>query len=48
MVQRACAGLLPGILYLWCSRTLAVPIVAHGVCNTLVFVLIYLDRYPGV
>jgi len=30
------------------GRTLAVPIVAHGAANTLAFLLIYLDRYPGV
>jgi uncharacterized protein len=39
---------LLGLLYLGSGRTLTVPIVAHGVSNTLAFVLIYLDRYPGV
>ncbi len=48
MLQEGFAGLLLGLLYLGCGRTLAVPIVAHGVSNTLAFVLIYLDRYPGV
>jgi membrane protease YdiL (CAAX protease family) len=48
MAQEGFAGLLLGLLYLGCGRNLAVPIVAHGVSNTLAFVLIYFDRYPGV
>lgn len=48
MLQEAFAGLLLGLLYLGCRRNLVVPIVAHGVSNTLAFVLIYFDRYPGV
>ena len=48
MMQEAFAGLLLGILYLACRRNLTSPIVAHGVANTVAFVLIYLDRYPGV
>ena len=48
MAQEGFNGLLLGLLYLGCRRRLAVPIVAHGVSNTVAFVLIYLDRYPGV
>jgi uncharacterized protein len=48
MVQEAWAGLLLGLLYLGSGRNLTVPIVAHGVSNTVAFLLIYLDRYPGV
>lgn len=48
VLQEGFAGLLLGLLYLGCGRTLAVPIVAHGVSNTLAFVLIFFDRYPGV
>jgi uncharacterized protein len=48
IVQEGFAGLLLGLLYLACGRTLAIPIVAHGVSNTLALVLIYFDRYPGV
>jgi len=29
-------------------RNLLVPIVAHGVSNSLAFVLIYSGRYPGL
>ena len=48
MLQESFAGLLLGALYLWSGRNLTVPIVAHGVSNTLAFILIYFDRYPGV
>jgi hypothetical protein len=48
MVQEGFAALLLGLLYLGCGRTLPVPIIAHGVSNTVAFVLIYFDRYPGV
>lgn len=48
MLQEGFAGLLLGLLYLGSGRKLAVPIVAHGVSNTLAFVLIYFGRYPGV
>jgi membrane protease YdiL (CAAX protease family) len=48
MLQEGFAGLLLGLLYLASGRTLTVPIVAHGASNTLAFVLIYFNRYPGV
>jgi len=48
MLQEGFAGFLLGLLYLACTRNLALPIVAHGVANTLAFVLIFFDRYPGV
>jgi len=48
MVQEGFAGLLLGLLYLGCGRNLTMPIVAHGVSNTLAFLLIFFDRYPGV
>ncbi len=47
-LQEGLSGLLLGILFLLNGRNLAVPIVAHGVSNTLAFVLIYLGRYPGI
>ena len=40
-------GLLLGLLYLAAGRQLSYPIIAHGVSNTLAFVLIFLGRYPG-
>jgi hypothetical protein len=48
MLQEGFAGVLLGLLYLGGGRNIFLPIVAHGVSNTLAFVLIYLDRYPGV
>lgn len=48
MIQESIAGLFLGVLYLACKRNLTIPIIAHGVANTLAFVLIYLGRYPGV
>ena len=46
--QEGLSGLLLGILFLLANRNLVVPIVAHGVSNTLAFILIYLGRYPGL
>jgi membrane protease YdiL (CAAX protease family) len=47
-IQEGLSGLLLGILFLFAGRNLVIPIVAHGVSNTLAFVLIYLGRYPGL
>jgi membrane protease YdiL (CAAX protease family) len=47
-VQEGLSGLLLGVLFLSTNRNLTVPIVAHGVSNTLAFVLIYFGRYPGL
>jgi membrane protease YdiL (CAAX protease family) len=41
-------GLLPGLLYLRCGRNLVAPVVAHGVQDTVDFVLIFAGRYPGL
>ena len=47
-VQEGLSGLLLGVLFLATKKNLAVPIVAHGVSNTLAFVLMYFGRYPGL
>lgn len=47
-VQAAIDGLMLGLLYLATRRNLLVPIVSHGVSNSLAFVLIYFGRYPGL
>jgi hypothetical protein len=47
-VQAAIDGLMLGLLYLGSRRNLLVPIVSHGVSNSLAFVLIYLGHYPGL
>ena len=48
IAQETLSGLLLGGVYLGCGRNLALPIIAHGVSNTLALVLIYFNRYPGV
>jgi CAAX protease family protein len=47
-VQESLSGMLLGVLFLATERNLAVPIIAHGVSNTLAFVLIFLGSYPGI
>lgn len=47
-VQEALSGFLLGVLFFVAGRNLTVPIVAHGVSNTVAFILIYLGRYPGL
>jgi len=41
-------GVILGAVYLACGRRLAVPIVAHGITDTLDFLLIFFHRYPGM
>jgi membrane protease YdiL (CAAX protease family) len=41
-------GLLLGLIYLRTGRNLAVPIIAHGVSDTIDFVLIFFGKYPGL
>ena len=47
-VQESLSGFLLGVLFLVTGRNLTVPIVAHGVSNTVAFSLIYLGHYPGL
>lgn len=47
-VQESLSGFLLGVLFLAFDRNLTVPIVAHGVSNTLAFILIYFGMYPGL
>jgi membrane protease YdiL (CAAX protease family) len=48
IVQESLSGCWLGVLFLANGRNLTVPIVAHGVSNSLALVLIYLNRYPGL
>ena len=41
-------GMILGALYLKFGCNLAVPIIAHGVTDTLDFLLIFFHRYPGL
>ncbi len=47
-IENTVNGLLLGGLYLRCGRSLAVPIVAHGVTDTIDFLIIFLGKYPGM
>ena len=47
-LQEGISGFLLGVLFLVSRRNLVVPIVAHGVSNTLALALIYFGRYPGL
>jgi membrane protease YdiL (CAAX protease family) len=48
MLENVSNGLLLGLLYLASGRNLVVPIVAHGVQDTVDLTLIYLGAYPGM
>lgn len=41
-------GFLLGVIYLACGRNLSVPIVAHGVQDTMDLLLLFLGKYPGL
>jgi membrane protease YdiL (CAAX protease family) len=48
IVDEGLAGLLLGLVYLRTKRNLAVPIVAHGVTDSIDLLLIFLGKYPGM
>jgi len=48
ILDEALMGVLLAVIYLATGRNLAVPIVAHGVQDTIDFVLIYFGIYPGM
>ncbi|WP_051947238.1 CPBP family intramembrane glutamic endopeptidase [Muricauda sp. MAR_2010_75] len=47
-IQEGLSGLFLGIIFLKWNKNLTIPMIAHGVSNTLAFILIYLGEYPGV
>jgi uncharacterized protein len=47
-VQEGLSGMFLGIIFLTSGKNLTIPIVSHGVSNTLAFTLIYFGEYPGV
>jgi membrane protease YdiL (CAAX protease family) len=47
-IEEGLAGLALGVMYLRTGRNLAVPIVAHGVCDTVDMVLIFFGKMPGM
>jgi membrane protease YdiL (CAAX protease family) len=46
--MRKSSGNLLGVIYLRTGRNLSVPIVAHGVQDSIDLVLIFLGKYPGM
>lgn len=48
IIEEGSDGVILGLMYLACRRNLAVPIVAHGVCDTIDIVLLFLGKYPGL
>jgi uncharacterized protein len=48
IVDEGLAGLLLGLVYLGTKRNLAVPIIAHGIGDSIDFILIFLGKYPGM
>jgi uncharacterized protein len=46
VIDEGLMGLLLGLIYLGTGRKLAVPIVAHGVADSIEFVLMFSGKYP--
>jgi membrane protease YdiL (CAAX protease family) len=48
VVANISAGSVYGALYLWSGHNLWVPIIAHGVYDTVALLLIFWGKYPGL
>ena len=48
IVENSIDGMLLGLLYLASGRNLIAPIVAHGVMDTINYLVIYSGHYPGM
>jgi len=48
IIEEGSDGLILGLTYLGYRRNLAVPIDAHGVCDTIDIALLFLGKYPGL
>jgi len=48
IIDEGLAGWLLGVVYLYARRNLAVPIIAHGVTDSIDIILIFLGKYPGM
>jgi membrane protease YdiL (CAAX protease family) len=48
IIDEGLAGFLFGVVYLRNGRNLAVPIIAHGLGDTIDFLLIFAGKYPGM
>src|SRR5271157_5717729 len=47
-IENAIDGLLLGLLYFACGRNLWVPIIAHGITDTVDITLLFPGKYPGM
>jgi uncharacterized protein len=47
-IDEGLMGLLLGLIYLRTGRNLAVPVIAHGIADTVDFILMFLGKYPGM
>jgi uncharacterized protein len=48
IIEEGSDGLILGLMYLGYRRNLAIPIVAHGVCDTIDIALLFFGKYPGL
>jgi uncharacterized protein len=48
VIDEGLMGLLLGLIYLRTGRNLSVPIIAHGLGDSIDLVLIFLGKYPGM
>ena len=48
IIDEGLSGILLGLLYLGTGCNLSVPIIAHGVTDTVDVLLIFLGKYPGL
>jgi membrane protease YdiL (CAAX protease family) len=48
IIDEGLSGLLLGLIYLRTGRNLSVPIIAHGLTDTIDFLLVFLGKYPGM
>jgi uncharacterized protein len=48
MIENTIDGILLGVLYLRGKSSLATPVIAHGVTDTVDLLLLFLGRYPGI
>ena len=47
-IEEGLAGLALGVMYLRTGRNLLVPIIAHGVSDTIDMILIFFGKFPGM
>lgn len=48
VIDEGLMGFLYGVIYLRTERKLAVPIMAHGIQDTIDFILMFFGKYPGM